>query len=56
MDTAPYEVSYYVNRGEPLVEERIGPSRSGSLRFILVDELGNRIYNLICANLFGGFM
>ena len=55
MDTAPYEVWYYVNRGVPLVEEWIGPSRSGSLRFIFVDEMGNGIYSLIYTNLFGGF-
>lgn len=55
MDTAPYEVWYYVNRGEPLVEDWIGPSRSGSLRFIFVDEMGNGVYSLIYTNLFGGF-
>jgi len=57
MDTAPYQVWYYINWGEPLFPQIQTRSRGGSggLHFIFVDETGTGDYRLIYTNLFGGF-
>jgi GWxTD domain-containing protein len=54
LDNSPYQVWYYMNRGEPLFREWGMVGTGGGLRFVFVDELGDGNYKLVYTNLLGG--
>ncbi len=54
LDNSPYQVWYYMNRGEPLFHEWGMVGSGGGLRFVFVDEVGDGNYRLVYTNLLGG--
>ena len=54
LDNSPYQVWYYMNRGDPLFHEWGMVGSGGGLRFVFVDEVGDGNYRLVYTNLLGG--
>lgn len=54
-DTSAYEVWYYMNGGDSILDDGRSPGQRGMLRFIFADDMGAGDYRLIYCNLFGGF-